>query len=102
MAAERCESLAQIRERIDALDRSIVEFLAQRGEYVRQAAAFKRDAADVRAPDRAAAVIDNAGRMAAEAGADRAVIERIYREIVAAYTDAELVQHASKISSRQC
>ena len=102
MGVERCESLEQIRERIDELDRAIVALLARRGEYVLQAASFKQDAAAVRAPSRAAAVIENAGRMAEELGADRATMERIYREIVSAYTDAELAQHARKKSSRQC
>ena len=102
MGVARCENLEQIRERIDALDREIVSLLARRGEYVLQAAAFKRDAAHVRAPARAATVIDNAGRLAEEAGADRAVVERIYREIVAAFTDAELAAHVLKFSSQQC
>jgi len=95
----RCDNLAQVRDRIDALDREIVGLLVQRGEYVLQAAGFKRDELQVRAPDRAAAVIANAGRMAAAAGGDRAVVERIYREIVAVFTDAELAHHASKKSS---
>lgn len=96
MPAQRCSSLAEIRDRIDALDRSIVRLLAERGEYVLQAAAFKKDADDVRAPGRAAQVIENARSLAAEAGGNPEVVGRIYREIVSAFTDAEMAAHRDK------
>ena len=96
MAAEHCASLAEIRERIDALDRSIERLLCERGEYVLRAAAFKRDALDVRAPRRAAQVIENASREASRAGFDQALIGRIYEAIVAAFTDAEMNRCARK------
>jgi len=96
MVAKRCASLEEIRECIDALDRSIVQLLVERGEYVVQAAGFKRDAAEVVAPRRAVQVIENARRNAAAAGGDADVVERIYGEIVAAFTDAELAVHRRK------
>ena len=67
--------------------------LAERGRYVLEAARFKRDAAEVRAPERAAEVIENARRLAEEMGGDPLVTQRIYREVVAAFTDAELSRH---------
>ena len=36
------DSLDQVRAQIDRLDRQIVALLAERGEYVRQAARFKK------------------------------------------------------------
>ncbi len=93
MGAEHCDSLEQVRERIDALDRAIVRLLAERGRYVAQAASFKRDAEAVRAPQRASRVIAKAVEIGVQEGAERAVIERIYREIVAAFTDAEMRRH---------
>jgi len=82
-----------VRRNIDRIDRGIVALLVERGAYVLQAARFKRDADEVRAPERAVQVIANARRLAAELGGDPAVTERIYREIVAAFTDAELSAH---------
>ncbi len=96
MKAVRCASLAEIRERIDAIDGVIIAALAERGEYVTQAAAFKRDDAEVRAPQRAAQVAENARIIALQQGADPEVVGRIYREIVAAFTDAELATHRAK------
>lgn len=96
MGAEHRDSLDQVRERIDALDRAIVRLLAERGQYVAQAAVFKRDPESVRAPQRASEVIASAVKIGVQEGAEGVVIERIYREIVAAFTDAEMRRHFSK------
>jgi len=93
---ERCSSLAEIREQIDDLDSQIVHLLARRGEYVMQAAGFKRDADDVRAPVRAKQVVERAMQIASEAGLEPQIAGRIYREVVAAFTDAELIAHGRK------
>ena len=37
-----CDSLEQVREKIDGLDRQIVGLIAERGAYVSQAARFKK------------------------------------------------------------
>lgn len=96
MVAKRCESLKEIRDCIDALDESIVRLLVERGDYVVQAAGFKRDDSEVVAPERAAKVIENARRNAALAGGNAEVVARIYGEIVASFTDAELEVHRRK------
>jgi isochorismate pyruvate lyase len=86
---EDCESLAQVREQIDRLDRDIVALLAERGRYVLAAARFKRSADEVRAPQRVEQVIVKVRQLADEHGAMPDVVERIYRELIHAFTDAE-------------
>jgi isochorismate pyruvate lyase len=86
---EACTSLADIRAQIDRLDRHIVRLLAERGAYVLAAAPFKRDAAAVAAPERVEQVIAQVRAVAQAEGALPEVVERIYRELIAAYTDAE-------------
>ncbi len=86
---EHCESLAQVREQIDRLDRDIVTLLAERGRYVLAAAPFKRSADEVRAPQRVEQVVARVRQLAHEHGAMPEVVERIYRELIEAYTDAE-------------
>ena len=86
---EDCETLAQVREQIDRLDRDIVALLAERGRYVLAAAPFKRSADEVRAPQRVEQVVAKVRQLAAEHGAMPEVVERIYRELINAYTDAE-------------
>jgi isochorismate pyruvate lyase len=84
-----CASLADVRREIDRLDRDIVRLLAERGRYVLAAAAFKRNEAEVQAPDRVEQVVANVLRLAEAEGAIPDVVERGYRALIAAYTDAE-------------
>ena len=44
----RCNSLEELRENIDLIDRKIVALLAERGRFVNRAAAFKKSTDDVR------------------------------------------------------
>ncbi|MDI6527788.1 chorismate mutase [Pseudomonas otitidis] len=90
-----CQSIEQVREEIDALDRRIVQLLAERSGYVRQAARFKTDADAVRAPQRVEQVIAKVRALAAENGAPVEVIEQVYRAMINAFIDAELAEHAA-------
>jgi isochorismate pyruvate lyase len=88
-------SLAEVRAAIDRLDDRIVPLLVARSRHVLAAAGFKRSAAEVHAPQRAAAVVAKARGRAEAAGAPAAVVavvERVYRELIAAGTEAELAQ----------
>jgi isochorismate pyruvate lyase len=86
---ESCASLADVRREIDRLDHAIGPLLAERGRYVLAAARFKKNAAEVAAPQRVEDVIANVRRIAQAAGGMPDVAERGYRALIAAYIDAE-------------
>ena len=86
---DQCESLAQVREQIDRIDAQIVQLLAERGGYVLAAARFKANPAEVRAPQRVEQVVARVRALAAAHGAMPDVVERIYRALIEAFTDAE-------------
>ena len=65
---EDCETLAQVREQIDRLDRDIVALLAERGRYVLAAAPFKRSTDEVRAPQRVEQVVAKVRALAVNTG----------------------------------
>lgn len=90
-----CQSIEQVREQIDALDRRIVQLLAERSGYVRQAARFKTDADAVRAPQRVEQVIAKVRALAAGNGAPVELVEQVYRAMINAFIDAELAEHAA-------
>jgi isochorismate pyruvate lyase len=87
-------SLADVRARIDEIDTDLVRLLADRESLVRAAAAFKTDAAAVRAPDRVEQVISSVRDRAAAAGLSPTVAEAVWRAMIAAFIDLELDQHA--------
>ncbi|WP_417703025.1 chorismate mutase [Pseudomonas sp.] len=90
-----CNSLEEVRERIDQIDRSMVDLIAQRGGFVAQAARFKKDTTAVRAPARVEQVIAKVRALADERGASTEVVEQVYRAMIAAFIEEELRTHAA-------
>jgi isochorismate pyruvate lyase len=84
-----CQTLTEVRENIDMLDRQIVALLAERGRYVKDAARFKKDAFQVSAPARQQQVIDKVTALAVEKGAYPEVVEACYRALIAGFIARE-------------
>ena len=89
------DSLAQVRDHIDHIDREMVTLLADRARLVREAAQFKSSADAVRAPDRVEQVVANVKAIAAGLGADPQLVEEVYRTMIAKLIEMELREHAS-------
>jgi isochorismate pyruvate lyase len=87
---EGCESIEDVREAIDNLDREIVGLLGRRARYVAVAARFKTDERSVRAPDRQKAVLARRRSWAEEEGLDPGFVERLYGKIVSHFVGREL------------
>ena len=47
-----CNTLEEVRSEVDLVDEKIVELIAQRSHYIRQAASFKNSIDEVKAEDR--------------------------------------------------
>lgn len=95
MNVEICHSLQAVRHAIDRIDQQMLALLAERGAYVQQAARFKRDAADVPAPQRVEAVIAGVLAQARAIGADPAVAEATWRAMITAFIHSELTAYAA-------
>ncbi|OIR06142.1 salicylate biosynthesis protein PchB [mine drainage metagenome] len=80
-----CQSLTEIRDNIDRLDRQIVALLCERQGYVGQAAAFKPTRSDVVVPERIEEIVGKVRALAAERGGSADLMERIYRAMIDAY-----------------
>src|SRR4051794_36555878 len=84
-----CQTLGEVRQNIDRLDREIVRLMAERGQYVHEAARFKQNPGQVEAPQRAEAVVQKAMGLAKENGLSPAIAEAAYRAMVRAFIDYE-------------
>lgn len=86
-------TLGALRTKIDALDAQIVALLAERALCVRDATRFKRDAFQVAAPERQAAVFARVRSLAEAHAADFPplpdVVEAAYRVLVAGFVAGE-------------
>ncbi|MDC9592413.1 chorismate mutase [Xenorhabdus sp. IM139775] len=86
-------SISDVRKQIDVIDSQLVKLIAQRGECVKAAAAFKKDTQDVKAPDRVQQVIDKVSILAEEYGLSQEIIQKVYRSMIDAFIDFEIKQH---------
>ncbi|MBV8107504.1 MAG: chorismate mutase [Hyphomicrobiales bacterium] len=91
-----CATLAEVRENIDRIDHAIIALMAERGQYVAEAARFKPDSAAVSAPARVDAIIAKVRADAEAQGLDPIVAERTYRAMVAAFEDYERAEWARR------
>ena len=84
-----CNTMADVRRHIDALDLRIVALMAERSGYVAQAARIKQDASQVHDQARIDFIVERVRAMAKEQGAPEAVIEAAYRAMIDAFIEFE-------------
>ena len=82
LAPADCTTMTEVREGVDAVDRDIVALLARRFGYMDAAARIKPDRSAVRDEWRKADVKAKVGAAAAAAGIDRALIDRLYEDLI--------------------
>lgn len=90
MNKEKCESLEQAREKIDAIDTALIEMIATRQFYVDQAVRFKKSIQDVQSPERVEQIIQKVRTQALELGIDPDLVEQLYRAMIQQFIQREL------------
>ncbi|PRR81871.1 chorismate mutase [Clostridium vincentii] len=90
-----CKDLNEVRENIDRIDNEIVKLISERSSYVKQAANFKKDAEDVKAPQRVEMVIAKVRKLAEESNVSPDIVEGIYREMISSFINIELQEHGN-------
>ena len=81
--------MQEVRAEIDRLDRQVIAAWAERYAYVRAAAKFKADEAEVAAPDRFRAMLEQRRRWAEEGGLSPDVVGGLYRDLVQYFISEE-------------
>jgi isochorismate pyruvate lyase len=90
MKIEECHSLAEVRSHIDQLDDQIVELIAARNGYVKQAANFKHSIEEIKANERMEAVMDRVRNRAMEFGVSPNLLTTLYGIMIDAMVEAEI------------
>lgn len=90
MNIEECHSLAEVRQHIDRLDDQIVELIAARNGYVKQAANFKHSIEEIKANERMEAVMDRVRNRAMEFGVSPNLLTKLYGIMIDAMVEAEI------------
>lgn len=79
---KQCESMPEVREEIDRMDRAIVELLTERLEYIRQAGHVKDTRDTVRDEARVEDVVAKVRAKAGATGLDQDLVEELYRLLI--------------------
>lgn len=90
---ENCETMAEVREGVDAVDREIVALLKRRFGYMDAAARIKPDRGQVRDEARKAEVIANARAEARRHGIPEQVIAEVWEALVEGSIAHEFVEY---------
>lgn len=82
VAAEACETMAQVRREIDRIDQALVALLAERQRYIEAAGRIKPQRDMVRDPERIEDVVSKVLARAAEAGLSADIAEPVWRQLI--------------------
>lgn len=93
---EDCETMAEVRAGVDALDRQLIDLLGVRFGYMRAAARIKPDRGQVRDEGRKAEVIANARAAAEAAGVPADAVAELWDALVEASIAYEHTQWDSQ------
>ena len=85
-----CNSIEEVRNNINNIDEQIVKLIALRGQFVKQAAKFKKDSDAVKAPKRVEEVINKVKDLAKSTSANEEVLENVYRTMINSFIKAEM------------
>lgn len=77
-----CETMADVRKGVDALDRALVLMLAERQRYMDAAARIKQDRATVLDRARIEDVVTKVKAAARDAGLSEAIAEPVWRTLI--------------------
>ena len=83
-APAACQTMTEVRQGVDALDRLLVAVLAERQRYMDAAARIKADRAAVRDAARIEEVVSRVKAAARAAGLSEAIAEPVWRTLIEA------------------
>jgi isochorismate pyruvate lyase len=77
-----CESIEEIRDALDQIDKEIIQLLTDRHQYVNEIVKFKSNDEGIVAKERQALVFDQRRAWALERGIDPELIEDIFKLLI--------------------
>ncbi|MGZ5208727.1 MAG: chorismate mutase [Sulfuricurvum sp.] len=90
MKTVECNSLEELRHQIDGLDDQIVELIAARNAYVKQAAKFKHSIDEIKGKERMEAVMDRVRMRAMEFEVSPNLLTKLYTIMIDEMVEAEI------------
>lgn len=79
----KCQTMAELRQQIDAIDKDLIDLLTLRSGYIDRAVDLKRiENLPARTTGRVAEVLDNVARLASERGLDPDLARGLWAQMI--------------------
>jgi len=89
---KKCNSLQEVRDEIDILDRKLVELISQRSHLIRQAAAFKNSVEEVKAHERIDNIMQSVRKRAIELNINPNMISELFNIMIDEMVETEIAE----------
>jgi len=92
MEPNACHSLDDVRNEIDRIDDALVDLIAQRNRYIRQAAKFKDSVEKIKEQSRIDSVIERIRLRGIDQGVSANMLEDIFRSMIDEMVETEVAE----------
>ena len=89
---KECKSLQEVREEIDKIDTQIVELIARRNAYIKQAAKFKTSVDEIKSDDRIEEVKQHVRKKAISLEVNPNMIEELFTIMINEMVETEIAE----------
>ena len=87
---KKCNSLEEVRQEIDAIDEALVELIAKRNDYIKQAAKFKETIEEVKAQERIDFIMQRVRKKAIALSVNPNMIEELFKIMINEMVETEI------------
>jgi len=92
MEPKKCKTLEELRQEVDAVDEKIVELIALRNAYIKQAAGFKQSVEEIKSDERIDDVLNHVRHKALSLGVSPNMVSDIYRTMIDQMVETEIAE----------
>jgi len=96
MEIKECKTLEELRKEVDKVDEKIVELIAVRNDYIKQAAKFKHTVDEIKADDRIEDVLNHVRHKALTLGVSPNMVVEIYKKMIDDMVETEIAELRNK------
>ena len=89
---KKCNSLEEVRNEIDKIDTQLVELIAKRNDYIKQAASFKESIEEVKSEERIDYIMQHARQKAIELNMNPNMIEELFKIMINEMVETEIAE----------
>ncbi|NPA66836.1 MAG: chorismate mutase [Epsilonproteobacteria bacterium] len=89
---KKCNSLEEVRKEIDDIDTKIVELIAKRNDYIKQAASFKESVDEVKSEERIDYIMQRVRQKAIELNMNPNMIEELFKIMIDEMVETEIAE----------